>query len=204
MRSPKPTTLINLSTCRRIGEPGNIVCLWSAGNQRDSSSILYLEFKYSMPNGTIGSSIQYVGGLQVVVHTLVGVRTGATVVGRPVTLGNADSVPIATDGYTLQSAAGRLSPLGFNGFAGHGGAGWELVNSSSTALSELNLANSTTLAPNGHTSLAVFVAGGPQDLVFNYSVVGHGVWNGDVIYQTELAGDANGDGIVDSIGFSNT
>ncbi|MES1213263.1 MAG: dockerin type I domain-containing protein, partial [Singulisphaera sp.] len=177
---------------------GSIVTPWSVGNRQSSSSSLDLEFKYSLPNGTIGSNIQYTGGLQVVVHAIVG-NHGTSSLGTWVTLNNADTVPITTDGYTLQSAGGHLSVAGFRGFAGHGGTGWEVVNSSSNALSELNLSSATTLAPGAAQLLgAPFVGGQVQDLTFNYSMPDHGVWNGDVVYQIELAGDANHDGINNS------
>jgi hypothetical protein len=110
---------------------------------------------------------------------------------------NPSATSISLDAYAIRSAAGSLNPAGFNAFAGHGVAGWESVAPSASALSELNLTDSSTLAAGKQQTLgSLFTDTMPQDLTFQYHDLAAGTLSGSVLYKSVLSGDANEDGVV--------
>jgi len=170
------------------------------------------------PNGAHDLALQF-NGLNAVAPTTVPViytnvvqlrviallGNGGTAIQSTVAMiANGASSSVALDGYSIVSAAGSLSIAGFNGFAGHGVAGWESVGPSTTGISELNLSSSSTLASNGVQVLgSIFAISGMQDLSFQYSDHSTGsTHTGLVLYSAQLAGDVNGDGVVNGLDIS--
>jgi hypothetical protein len=141
--------------------------------------------------------IQYVGGLQLQVINLLG--AGMVIEATPVVLYNPEPVSLNVDGYIVSSPSSSLNPAGFNGFAGHGVAGWASFAPSAGALSELNLTSSKTFASEKAQVLgSPFATGGMNDLSLEFHLVGDGgaVQTGSVVYLQRLAGDANDDHVV--------
>ena len=191
---------LNLTSSSSLSAGGTI----SLGDAYQPFGKADLGFSYSELNNLVlqTAAVQYLGGLQLSVHILVS-NNNASVESTAAVLVNADSVALATDGYTIQSASGSLVPASFTGFSYNGVNGWESASPSINGLAELNLSGSSLLAASGFQVLgAAFAASGTHDLVFQYNVVGHGLQSGDVVYTTSLYGDVNNDGFVNGLDIS--
>ena len=159
-----------------------------------------VRFEYSVAGGTAQSGlVSYVGGLQLKVTKVLG--NGGTDLGTLVVLNNPEPVGINIDGYVVRSPDGRLIPAALNGLKDQLGSGWAEIALSPTGLTELNLTGASVIAANSVRSLgAAFLAGGATDLSFRYNLAGGGPdykqYQGSVVYQQVLRGDANSDKIV--------
>ena len=120
------------------------------------------------------------------------------------------------DGYVIESASGALLPdsgntpgVGWDSLADAGRTGWLEVAPTADALSELNLSNSTTLAPGARLDLGFPLdpaLGGISDLMFSLNIAGadEGTYRGSVVplmTGPNLAADFNKDGKVDGDDF---
>jgi len=149
---------------------------------------------------TPSGAVHYGGGATLEVITLRG--AGNTIESIPMILRNVESqVSVTFDAYVIGSASGSLNPVGFSGFAGHGVTGWGSYAPSANALSELNLTVTPALAAGRYQPLGTaFATGGTKDLTLEVHAIGGGFgdqpFQADVVYLDQLAGDANGDKVV--------
>lgn len=146
-----------------------------------------------------GVLVRLTDDLQVHVITLLGNHGDSVEATQTLLMNHESSRSLDVDGYVISSASGSLSPADFNGFAGHGIAGWSSISPSLHALSELNLTSSTLLASGALQVLgSAFTAGAGKDLTLQFHLVGGGVemLDGAVLYRSVLAGDVNDDGVV--------
>ena len=190
---------LNLSSSSSIAIGGSL----GLGHPFTPNGTEDLQWGYTSPGGIVISPapLIFAGGLQVQVITRLGV--GNSVVGTAAVLVNQESSPsFKIDGYVIQSPGGSLNAAGFSGYAGHNVTGWQSVAPSATALSELNLTSSSTLAP-GHDQVlgSAFTAGSAQDLSLQFHLAGPSTSfaNGTVLYKSVLNGDVTGDGIVNGL-----
>ncbi len=140
-----------------------------------------------------------VGGLEAQVIKLLGAGPAHAIESTQAVLVNtASAQSFNIDGYVLKSPSSQLSPAGLDGFAGHGVEGWESVDPSTGALTELNLTSSTTLAAGAGQVLGEAVnTGATQNLTLEFHRVGAPTTStGTVTYKDQLAGDVNLDTIV--------
>jgi len=157
-----------------------------------------VQWGYTLTDGTVVGSapVRNVGGLQLIIYNLTG-NNGSPIETVKGVIFNSSFAPIPIDGYLIQSIAGSLNPTGFQGFAANGVSGWQSVAPSATALTELNLTSSVAFAAgSGQVLGSMFTASGTEDVTFQYDYLNRGQFNGSVIYKTQLAGDVNGDNVV--------
>lgn len=184
---------LNLNTSSLVA-PGGVVNLGRAFTVGGTKN---LQWGYSSPGNvqTLPAGILYNDVLQLQVIRLV---TPANVVeSTKAVILNTTTASISLDGYLIQSADNSLSTAGFKGYSGLGVAGWDSVAPSSSALTELNLNGSATIAVgSGQVLGSPYASGGAQDLTFQYHVAGGNPVNGNLIYKTQLSADVNFDRIV--------
>jgi len=166
-----------------------------------------LQWGYTAPGNVLTrpAPVLYAGGLQVQVVNLLSNHGASVETTAMVLLNQETSHSFNIDGYSINSASGSLHAAGFSGFAAHNVPGWESVAPTANILSELNLSSSTTLAPGqGQVLGPAFTTGATNDLTLLFHLVGGGgvTPNGTVLYKSELAGDANGDGFVNGLDIS--
>ncbi|HVU87565.1 MAG TPA: dockerin type I domain-containing protein [Pirellulales bacterium] len=193
---------LNLTSYTAVPASGSV----TLGDPFKANGTEDVHWGYSSPTGTNTETsvnpapVVYAGGLQVQAITVVS-STNAVQATHLILLNQETSPSFNVDAYVIQSAGGALNPANFTGYASRNTPGWQSVAPSANALSELNLTSSSTLAPHQDLILgSAFTAGGPQDLSLQFHLTGTSTaaLNGTVVYQTMLAGDANGDGIVNS------
>jgi hypothetical protein len=150
---------------------------------------------------TDAGAVHYGGGVTLEVITLRGGTNNIESI--QMILRNVESqAGVTFDAYVISSPSGALKPDGFNGFAGHNVPGWGSFAPSANALSELNITMTPTMPGGRYQPLgAAFKPSGLKDLTLELHVIGNGFGDeaflGDVVYRDQLAGDANGDGVVD-------
>jgi hypothetical protein len=107
---------------------------------------------------------------------------------------------VEIDGYTIESATGSLSVGGWNSLTSQAESGWQEVAPTANALSELNLTSSSTVVAGTQFDLGrAFVAGGTNDLLFEYSLAGEGIVVAPVEYTGTLSADFDDNGVVNNI-----
>jgi hypothetical protein len=159
-----------------------------------------LVWGYSIPNRDYDYpvSVQYAPIQTVFAEVINLVQPNGSIQSSNVVLINPSSTAVTLDAYQLTSASGSLVPAGFKGFASHGASGWESVGPTTHGLSELNLSSSSTIGVGQDQVLgAAFKPGSAADLVLQSHLIGsNSTQIGAVLYQTQLSGDVNNDGIV--------
>lgn len=179
--------------------PGQTLSLGYAFNTTGTEDLLW---GYSVPPRDYDYPTPVVyGTVQTLFAEMINtVAANGSILSSNMVLINPSSTAVSLDAYQITSASGSLNTAGFKGFASQGASGWESVGPSSHALSELNLTSSSTLNPGQIEVLGTaFKAGSAQDLALQFHQVGTSATQiGSVFYQTQLAGDLNHDGIVNS------
>lgn len=135
--------------------------------------------------------------VQLIVNRLIG--AGGTPESSALAIVNPLTGDVNMTGYTIRSTAGSLNLAGFHGLHDQNVAGWEEVLVSANALGELNLTASKLLAADGGGVAlggSAFTTAGAHDLAFKYSTPAGTTVTGEVVYKDLLAGDANGDKVV--------
>ena len=129
---------LNLSSSATLG----IGQSYDVGNAFVPNGNQDLAFQFSSPNAIAPTTVPviYTNVVQLRVVALLD-DGGASILSTVAMIANGASSNLAIDGYSIVSATGSLSAAGFNGFTGHGVAGWESVGLSANGLSELNLRN---------------------------------------------------------------
>jgi hypothetical protein len=170
-----------------------------------------------------------IGQLEPAVTFAYHVAAGATVIGdvvfapqnnvvlliNPVTgaasLQNQSLFNVNIDGLLIKSPAHVLDPVGWQGLAESGVAGWTMGASETNRLGEGNLFNSTLLPASGTpvpigTPINELLIEDETDLTFEYHVAGGESLSGGVVFlasaATPLAGDYNGNGSVDAADYT--
>lgn len=157
-----------------------------------------LEFQYTADGQTRTGKLQYNGVSLNNLTLLVDPDTGLT------RLENTSPFSVAIDGYTISSVSQSLDPAEWESLQDQAAAGgqWSEANPTSGRLSELLASGDTPLAPGTTFELGQLfdVAGGEQDLVFDFLLVGDATpLRGVVLYtDVRLPGDFNDDGIVNA------
>ena len=125
---------------------------------------------------------------------------------------NEGSIPISLEGYTIHSATNNLltgwSSLHDQNVSGVGA--WQEATPTTSDLSELNQLSATTIAPNaGYNVGAVWNTSGTKNLDFVFQLLNESSTRiGSVIFgtlpslTTSVAGDYNGNGIVDAADYT--
>ncbi|MGD9635457.1 MAG: hypothetical protein AB7G28_00515 [Pirellulales bacterium] len=163
-----------------------------------------VKFEYSV-NGVGSFEGDVVFAPQNNVVLLVNRSTGSA------TLQNQSQFGVNIDALLITSSAGVLDPVGWNGFAEGGAAGWRAGAAAANRLAEGNLLGSTFLSAGG----APVSIGKPinsalitdeSELSFEYHVAGAGSFVGGVTFVSAaappLVGDYNGNGKVDAADYS--
>jgi len=199
--APTATALseLNLTSSTTLGG-GGVLNLGKAFTPNGTKDVTW---GYSAPGGitTLPASILYTNAFQVQIIELLG--PGHVVQGSAAVMYNGTAAPVTLDGYIIQSAGGGLNSTGLTGFSGHTVPGWQSVAPSTTALTELNLTSSSTLAAGHDEALgAIYTVGGAQDVTFQYKDTTAGVLGGTLFYKSVLQGDATGDGFVNGLDIS--
>ena len=129
-----------------------------------------------------------------------------------VSLRNETTSPFDIRYYEIRSAAGAFDPIRWTSLDDSEGSdavgvGWdELGGSSASILSEFNFQSSTLFAPDDAAHLGrVFQVGGLNDVVFSYGLAGQTALTAgfvDYVSTPALAGDFNGDDLVDGADFA--
>ena len=135
--------------------------------------------------------------VQLIVNRLIG--AGGTPESSALAIVNPLTGDTNMTGYTIRSPLGSLNLAGFHGLHDQNVAGWDEVLVSANALGELNLTASKLLAAGGGgVALGgnAFTTAGAHDLAFKYSTPAGTTITGEVVYKDLLAGDANGDKVV--------
>jgi hypothetical protein len=103
------------------------------------------------------------------------------------------------DGFTIESPAGSLTPDTFEGLTGDGVSGFQLIDLTSTGLTELSLGSARVFEEGDSNYLGKgYAIGAAEDpaLAFTYSLESGGTFEGHIVYLDGLIGDFNGDNIV--------
>jgi hypothetical protein len=117
---------------------------------------------------------------------------------------NTSPFTVAIDGYTINSASLSLEPATWESLQDQAtaGGGWSEANPTTGRLSELQSTGETPLAPGASFEMGQLfdAAGGNQDLVFDFLLVGEPTTLRGVVLYTDvrLPGDYNDDGVVDA------
>lgn len=202
--NPQGMLTINGGETRSLGTPFNPVIPAEFGVSPED-----LVFEYATPVGDKFSGlIEYTGTRDTNNFRLT--VDPATGQGQ---IRNDSSVPIAIDGYSIQSASGALL-TSWNSLDDQnvGGANvWQEANPTASFLSELNPSGSASISPNnGHNLGALWAISGARDLIFQYQLANEATpRTGVVVFGAlpplstgGLAGDFNADGKVDAADYT--
>jgi prepilin-type N-terminal cleavage/methylation domain-containing protein len=155
-----------------------------------------LELQYTAPDGDFTGLVSYTG------TTVNNLLVQVDPISGQARLRNTSAFTVQTDGYTISSAGGSLSPSGWTSLDDQNAAGgdWRESPGTSSRLSELKKSSFTTLAPGASFNLGpLFKTNFPKDLTFQYLRFGQSEpVNGEVIFASlsGIPGDFNNNGVV--------
>ena len=160
-----------------------------------------LTFDYTAPDGSVvQGTVNYTGTTVNNLLLQVDPSTGKA------KLRNTSQTTVSIDGYDIASATSSLSTSGWNSLDDQNAAGgdWRESDIASNRLAELKPTASTSLAPGALSTWALpFVTTGTKDLAFSFLQSGGSFATaGAVIYAPIVAGDYNGNGIVDAADYT--
>jgi hypothetical protein len=188
-------TELNL-TGSKLFAPGAVASL---GNAYDVSvfdeSLLNFEYKLEGQSTTVGGGVFFEGGIHLRVNKSSGV----------VEIVNGESVAIDFDSYVIQSPDNLLEPIAIISLQDQMISGWEEVNLTSSAITELNLTSSSVLGPGQSFNLGALYTGGLnglESLTFEFRETAVRILAGVVEYVTGKPGDFNNDDVVDAADYT--
>lgn len=206
------------AAANRLGEANLLSSLSVGGGQSVALGAPYIPFAPTqIGQAEPGLKFEYriVGGSSVEGDVVFAPQNNVVLLVNPATgtasLQNQSQFGVNIDGLLITSPAGVLDPVGWQGFAEGGVAGWTAGAAAANRLGEGNLLGSTFLPAGGATvpigkPINSALITDESELLLEYHVAGGGSFRGGVVFQSAaappLVGDYNGNGKVDSADYS--
>jgi hypothetical protein len=187
-------TELNLTGFKPVST-GDEIALGTVYNITDTEKDITFLYGLDGDNTTIAGNVVFDG---------VGLRLRVNKTTGKVEIVNGETAGVDFNGYVIQSVSGDLNVTTWNSLEDQAVPGWGETNSTSFAISELNLASSSVLASAGSFDLGAAYqggVGGTEDMSFDYNLSGVGPVSGVVEYVIAGDGDFDLDGDVDGNDF---
>jgi hypothetical protein len=189
--NPTSSTSFAVGQTRNLGNPYRFLPTEFGEVDLDGVTFSYVTAQGDIETGIV----EYGGGYNTLV-LYVDPATGAAAID------NQSAFNVSLDFYSIASAAGSLSPSGWDSLSDQSIGDWDEASPTDNRLSELNPLGSTLFSSGSLTELGdIFKIGGLKDLDFRFTLPDGTLFDGVVLYEPVpvdegLPGDTNGDGSV--------